>query len=241
MRRTEPSLFQSFHSVLPRALLAAGGLMTVLAAHAAGAHGAHGQAGMHATQATPASSAHSSSPSSPGAASSSSSGAASRDREPALDNSGNYRQEVRACREGRTAEDLPTCLREARNAEADRKRGRLTNQGDFQQNALARCNAFNEAPDKEACRARIVGHVEIQGSVAGGGILRQVAITVPSPQNPQQPASNAMGANPSPATAAPMDDIDDEDQALPEEQDTTPGLDPGETLEEQPSTPEPRQ
>ncbi len=198
MRRTEPSLFHTFHSVSPRALLAAGSLLTVLAAHAAGA------------------------------------------QEPALDNSGNYRQEVRACREGRTAEDLPTCLREARNAEADRKRGRLGNTGDLEANALARCNAFNQAQDKEACRARIVGHVEIQGSVAGGGILRQVAITVPAPQNPQQPASNAMGANPPPATAAPMDDIDD-DETLPEEQDTTPGLDPGETLEEQPSATEPRQ
>ncbi len=233
MRRTEPSLLHSFHSVSPRALLAAGSLMTVLAAHG----GTHAHAGMHATQATTASSSQSSA----GAASSSSSGAAARAQEPALDNSGNYRQEVRACQEGRTAQDLPTCLREARSAEADRKRGRLGNTGDFQANALARCSAFNDAQDKEACRARIVGHVEILGSVAGGGILRQVAITVPAPQAPQQPGSSAMGANPAPGTVPPMDDIDEEGEALPEDQDLTPGLDPGETLEDQPAAPEPRQ
>ncbi len=239
MRRTEPSLFRSFQSVSPRVLLAAGGLLAAFVTSAASAHGGHGghgapgahpASGMPGAQAAPASDARSI-PASP-----QSSGAPSRPQEPALDNSGNYRQEVRACHEGRTAQDLPTCLREARNAEADRKRGRLGNTGDFQANALARCSAFNEAQDKEACRARIVGHVEIQGSVAGGGILRQVAITVPSPQ---QPASSAMGANPAPATAAPMDDIDDE--ALPEEQDPGPGLDPGETLEEQPAAPEPGQ
>lgn len=236
MRRTEPSLFRSFQSASPRVLLAAGGLLAAFVTSAASAHGGHGAPGAHpasgmpGAQGAPASHARSIPASIP------SSGATSRPQEPALDNSGNYREELRACHEGRTAQDLPTCLREARNAEADRKRGRLGNTGDFQANALARCSAFNEAQDKEACRARIVGHVEIQGSVAGGGILRQVAITVPAPQ---QPASSAMGAPP--ATAAPMDDIDDE--ALPEEQeqDQGPGLDPGETLEEQPAAPEPGQ
>lgn len=233
MRRTDPSLFRPFHPASPRVLLALSGLLGSLivasASHAAGAH--HGMSGMHGTQASPSSSSTSSS--------TATSGAAARPEEPLLDNSGNYRQEVRACREGRTAEDLPTCLREARNAEADRKRGRLTNQGDFQQNALARCQAFNGPQDKEACRARILGHVEIQGSVAGGGILRQVAITVPAPQNPQQPDSSAMGAGRPPSTLPPSDDIGTDNEALPEDQDMDPGLDEGETLEEQSPAPEP--
>jgi hypothetical protein len=155
--------------------------------------------------------------------------------EPMLDTSGNYLGEVRACHEGRTAQDRSTCLREARNAEADRKHGRLTNQGNFEANALARCSAFQQAQDKEACRARIVGQVEIQGSVAGGGILRQVVITVPTPQNPQESPSKAMGANPPPATAAPMDDIEEGEEALPEQHDMGPGLEEGETLEEKPA------
>ena len=164
-------------------------------------------------------------------------GATAGAHEPMLDNSGRYPEELRACREGRTAEDRPTCEREARNAEADRKRGRLTNAGDFQQNALARCQAFDQADDKEACRARVVGHVEITGSVAGGGILRQVAITTRAPQEPALPGS-AMGAGMPPSTTPPSNDIGT-DEALPEEQDLDAAPDEGETLEQQPPAPEP--
>lgn len=155
--------------------------------------------------------------------------------EPALDNSGNYRQEVRACREGRTAQDLPTCLREAHSADADRRRGQLTTVGSLVDNALARCQAFQAAEDKEACRARIVGQVEITGSVAGGGILRQVAITPPAPQatpgSPGSAGSRAMGAG-APSQAAPSDDIAP-DNAPPASEEEAPEPDEGETLEDQ--------
>lgn len=165
--------------------------------------------------------------------------AEARRPEPMLDTSGNYRGEVRACHEGRTAQDRSTCLREARHAEADRKRGRLTNQGNFEANALARCSAFQQAQDKEACRARIVGQVEIQGSVAGGGILRQVATTMPTPQNPLESPGQAMGANPPPTTVAPTADIEEGEEALPEQPDMGPGLEEGEPLEEKPARPAP--
>ena len=155
-----------------------------------------------------------------------------------MDRSGNYRQEVQACREGRTGEDRATCLKEARFAEAERRRGTLTNTGSFQDNALARCQIFKTADDKEACRARIVGHVQIEGSVAGGGILRQIAITQPAPL----PVDNesAMGAGPAPAqpgmapsSPAPSDDLAPEGgeppKALPE---VGPTMDPREMLDE---------
>jgi hypothetical protein len=105
-----------------------------------------------------------------------------------LDTSGNYSQEVRACREGRTAQDTPTCLREARQAEAERRRGTLDTLGSLPANALARCAVFQTPDDKEACRARIVGHAEITGSIEGGGILREAVMTVPAP-----PADTGMG------------------------------------------------
>ncbi len=137
-----------------------------------------------------------------------------------MDTSGNYRQEVQACREGRTGQDPATCLKEARFAEAERRRGTLTNQGSFEENALARCQAFKTPDDKDACRARIVGHVEIEGSVAGGGILRQVAITVPAPPVDKE---SAMGAGPRPAqpglvpsSPAPSSDIAPEGSQEPE-------------------------
>ena len=43
--------------------------------------------------------------------------------------SGDYQKEMQACREGRTGEDRATCLREARNARADKRRGVLTTPG----------------------------------------------------------------------------------------------------------------
>jgi hypothetical protein len=146
----------------------------------------------------------------------------------ALDTSGDYRQEIRACHEGRTAQTLSTCLLEARNAEADRRRGLLANQGDFRDNALARCQVFQTADDLSACQARIEGPVEITGSVAGGGILRQVAI---STETPEASGSEAMGAGPqsdetpnpplSPDTLPEDDpDVDTEERMLNESDDS---------------------
>lgn len=229
MRRTDTSLTPSFRRAWLAVACLGAGLMAASLAPSASAHDMQG----HGAQAEPGQARPMENPGT------TTSGAAARPAEPLLDTSGNYREELRACREGRTAEDRPTCLREARNAEADRKRGRLTNVGDFEQNALARCQAFNQPDDKDACRARVVGHVEIQGSVAGGGILRQVAITVPPPPGQQEPGSSAMGAGiPSSTTPPPSDDIGT-DEALPEDQDLDPGLDEGETLEEQQPAPEP--
>ena len=180
MRRTDPSLFRPFHPASPRVLLALSGLLGSLivasASHAAGAH--HGMSGMHGTQASPSSSSTSSS--------TATSGAAARPEEPLLDNSGNYRQEVQACREGRTAEDRATCLKEARNAAADKRRGVLANRGDFQANALARCDAHRVAIDKEACRERMLGEGGLSGSVAGGGLLRELEVTLPQEQQTRQ-------------------------------------------------------
>jgi hypothetical protein len=95
-----------------------------------------------------------------------------------IDASGNYRQEVQACMSGRTQEDQATCLREARNAQAEKKRGALDNAGgQFQANAAARCNVLT-GEDKAACQARMMGFGDTSGSVAGGGLLREVETVV---------------------------------------------------------------
>ncbi len=126
----------------------------------------------------------------------------------ALDDSGNYRQEVQACREGRTAEDRATCLKEARNAAADKRRGVLANRGNFQANALARCDAHRVAIDKEACRERMLGEGGLSGSVAGGGLLRELEVTLPQEQQTRQAqegpaAEGSMGAGPMPPQQPP--------------------------------------
>ena len=95
-----------------------------------------------------------------------------------IDASGNYQQEVQACMSGRTQQDQATCLKEARNAQGDKRRGVLDTQGDLQANALARCNAFAPGEDRAACRARVQGYGSVEGSVAGGGLIREVETVV---------------------------------------------------------------
>src|SRR5215217_6835112 len=59
-----------------------------------------------------------------------------------IDATGNYQSEVQACLSGNTQQDRDTCLKEARNARADKQRGVLDTQGDLQANALSRCSVF---------------------------------------------------------------------------------------------------
>jgi hypothetical protein len=98
-----------------------------------------------------------------------------------LDTSGTYQAEVQACMNGKTAEDQATCLKEARNAQADKKRGVLDNaNGQFEANARARCGAL-AGEDRSACEARMMGYGNVSGSVAGGGVLREVETVVMPP------------------------------------------------------------
>src|SRR5258706_7825070 len=71
----------------------------------------------------------------------------------AIDSSGNYQSEVQACMQGKTGEYQATCLKEARNAQADKKRGVLDNSNaQFKANARARCGSLS-GEDKTACVA----------------------------------------------------------------------------------------
>lgn len=95
-----------------------------------------------------------------------------------IDASGSYQQEVNACMTGKTQQDQVTCLREARNAQADKKRGSLDNAGaQFDSNAAARCSVLT-GEEQAACQARVLGYGETTGSVAAGGVLREVETVV---------------------------------------------------------------
>ena len=100
----------------------------------------------------------------------------------ALDSSGNYGSEMRACMQGRTAEDQPTCEKEARNAQADKKRGRMdaSDNINYAVNARARCDVLS-GEDRAACNARMMGYGTVSGSVASGGVLREVETVVMPP------------------------------------------------------------
>lgn len=94
-----------------------------------------------------------------------------------IDATGNFQSEMQACMSGRTQQDRDTCMKEARNAHADKQRRGLVNGGDHQANAMARCDVL-QGEDKAACHARIMGYGSVDGSVAGGGVIRQVETVV---------------------------------------------------------------
>jgi hypothetical protein len=94
-----------------------------------------------------------------------------------IDNSGSYRSEVQACMSGKTQQSQADCLKEARNAKADKDRGRLEN---YAANQAARCGPLS-GEDKAACQARMMGYGNVDGSVQGGGLVREVeTVTMPA-------------------------------------------------------------
>lgn len=101
-----------------------------------------------------------------------------------IDHSGSFQSEVQACLSGRTQQSQADCLKEARNAQADKRRGVLDSSGDLQANSMARCDVHTLADERAACRARLMGMGGIDGSVAGGGLLRESeTVVLPSGQH----------------------------------------------------------
>lgn len=95
-----------------------------------------------------------------------------------IDDTGSYRSEVQACMSGNTQQDRATCMEEARNAAAEKRRGRLETYGANESNAVARCDVHQTGEDRAACRARVMGMGDVQGSVAGGGMLYEAETVV---------------------------------------------------------------
>ena len=96
-------------------------------------------------------------------------------RTPGIDKSGVTRHEVMSCEDGMTQQDKATCLKEARNAALDKKRGVLeeSSSENYAANRMARCDVFNDAEAKAACIARVRGLGETEGNVSQGGVLTE--------------------------------------------------------------------
>lgn len=99
-----------------------------------------------------------------------------------IDNSGSYERERAACLNGATPQAQDTCLREAANAQADKRKGELqtTGQDQLTANAMRRCDALG-GEDHAACTARVLGYGNQSGSVGGGGVIREVETVVVPP------------------------------------------------------------
>ena len=102
-----------------------------------------------------------------------------------------YQQERAVCTSGQSPQDRDTCLREAEAAFAEAKRGRLDDGNtQFELNALKRCAAL-PVGDRPACVARMQGQGTTSGSVAGGGIYREIVTAEPAPPPAAKPAATS--------------------------------------------------
>jgi hypothetical protein len=125
-----------------------------------------------------------------------------------IDNTGSFQSEVHACMSGATQQDRDTCMKEARNAAAEKNRGRLETYGAHEEHAMQRCDVHQSGEDRAACQARILGMGNVDGSVAGGGLIRESeTVVLPAGQHsvtiePRTsdpivlvPSTNTMGSN----------------------------------------------
>lgn len=100
-----------------------------------------------------------------------------------------YQQERAACLGGDSGQDRETCLREAGAALAAARQGTLAPESEpmnYARNASKRCDPLPDE-EREACEARMHGLGTTSGSVAGGGILREL-VTVEVEAAPAGPA-----------------------------------------------------
>ena len=89
-----------------------------------------------------------------------------------------YQQDRAACMSGQTNQDRATCLREVGAALQEARRGGLDDrQGEYERNRLLRCDS-QPAEDRQDCVRRMSGEGTTSGSVAGGGILRELVTPV---------------------------------------------------------------
>jgi hypothetical protein len=111
-----------------------------------------------------------------------------------------YQQDRAVCDSGLSHQDRATCLREAGAALDEARRGGLNDgQAQYQQNALIRCNAL-PPEERNACQARMQGQGVTRGSVAEGGIYRElVTREIPSAHS-SVPANDPGGVSQGKAT-----------------------------------------
>ncbi|WPB56197.1 hypothetical protein [Xylophilus sp. GOD-11R] len=96
------------------------------------------------------------------------------------DGSGSFASERASCASGNTQQAQATCMEEARNAAADKRRGQLAEpHADYAANKMRRCDVFQPGTeDRAACVARVQGDGQASGNVASGGVVREVETIV---------------------------------------------------------------
>lgn len=90
-----------------------------------------------------------------------------------------YRSERAVCLNGQSNQSLQTCLREAEAVRAQALKADLDDgAADYARNASQRCDRL--PPElRQACIARMAGAGTVSGSVAAGGLYRELVTTEP--------------------------------------------------------------
>ncbi|MDS1141210.1 hypothetical protein RE432_12280 [Pusillimonas sp. SM2304] len=128
-----------------------------------------------------------------------------------------YQLDVERCNTGQTNQDKATCLREAGAAREEARRNRLTSSNQaYDQNQTKRCDAL-PAGERDDCLLQMSGqntatqNTTTQGSIGGGGVLRETTITIPgqptSPSSPGLTPVTPTPMTPTPAIPAPPDTL----------------------------------
>ena len=94
-----------------------------------------------------------------------------------------HKQEVAVCTSGQSNQDRATCLKEAGAAYAEALRGGQGSSAVAPGNASKRCEAL-KGDENTACLARMQGQGTTSGSVAAGGISRELVTATPAPAAP---------------------------------------------------------
>jgi len=96
-----------------------------------------------------------------------------------------YRADVAHCKSGQSNEDQATCMKEAGAAlEAAKKHDLGNGTASYDADKTKRCQGLS-GDRREDCMALMngQGNLTTQGSVEGGGVLRETTITVPAPSS----------------------------------------------------------
>lgn len=88
-----------------------------------------------------------------------------------------YKADLARCNSGQSGEDKKTCRTEMTRAYAEMKKGGFAG-ADYAKNARQRCDAL-KGSDRDMCVQRMSGAGSAQGSVSGGGIIRESTMTAP--------------------------------------------------------------
>ncbi|MFM9922190.1 hypothetical protein VLK31_04305 [Variovorax sp. H27-G14] len=112
-----------------------------------------------------------------------------------------YQRELAVC--GHNQQERSACIREAGAARQAAAQGALTGAPDYRANALARCG-LQQPADRADCEARVLGGsgntaAAVEGSVMGGGVIRESVTTTIRPARPMRP----MPPRPMPMERAP--------------------------------------